>query len=151
MIHQFSSNLPQTEPRTPMDKALKYLAAPGPRTVREVERHLDACNFGEFEVAQTVERLKELSYLDDTAYAEEFIRTRLNTKPVSRAKLREQLLSHELPATVVDDALRALDDKQELANAADIARKYFRQLQHYEEPERKQRLLARLTKPRLLP
>lgn len=132
------------QPRTPMDAALRYLAA-RPCTVREMERHLDACNFGEFEVAQTVDRLRELSYLDDAKYAEDFVRTRLNTKPVSREKLRAQMLGHELAAETVDAALQTIDDGLELENAASIARKYWKQLAHYEEPERRQRLLLRLT------
>ena len=45
--------------RTPMDSALRFLGARA-RTIREVERHLDACEYGEVEVYETVERLKEL-------------------------------------------------------------------------------------------
>ena len=72
---------------SPMDAALGYLARRG-RTVREMELYLDGQNYGEYEVYAAVERLKELGYLDDRRYAEEFVRSRLATKPVSRRKLR---------------------------------------------------------------
>src|SRR5512133_3202225 len=87
--------------RTPMDAALRFLGARA-RTVRETERHLDACEYGEVEVYDTVERLKELGLLNDTAFAEEYVRTRLATKPVSRAHLREQLLAHEVEAQSIE-------------------------------------------------
>ena len=73
--------------RTPMDAALRFLGARA-RTVREVERHLDNCEYGEVEVYETVERLKALGLLDDVAFANEFVRTRLATKPISRAHSR---------------------------------------------------------------
>ena len=94
-----------------MDAALRFLARA--RTVREVERHLDACEYGEVEVYETVERLKDLGLLNDVTYAEEFVRTRLATKPISRAHLREQLLSHEA------DAVATLDDEAWCARIQD--------------------------------
>ena len=61
---------------TPMDAGLKFLTAKA-RTVREMEDHLDSLNYGEYEVYQVVERLKELGYLDDAKYAADFVSTRL--------------------------------------------------------------------------
>lgn len=144
--HPFPENprAAKEQPRTPMDTALRFLAA-RPRTVREMERHLDERQFGEYEAQQVVDRLLELSYLDDAAYAAEFVRTRLNTKPVSRGKLREQMLAHELPPEVVDRALQAVGDEAELENAVSVARKYAKQVERLEEPERRQRLIRRLT------
>ena len=47
---------------TPMDAGLKFLTAKA-RTVREMEDHLDSLNYGEYEVYQVVERLKELGLM----------------------------------------------------------------------------------------
>lgn len=129
--------------RTPMDIALKFLTARS-RTVREVERHLDEHQFGEFEVQQVVDRLQALSYLDDQAYADEFVRSRLSTKPLSRNKLKGQLLQHELPSSVIEQALSAIDDETEWKNAKSIAEKYARQLSRYEEEELRERLMQRM-------
>ncbi|HWR24374.1 MAG TPA: regulatory protein RecX [Feifaniaceae bacterium] len=126
-----------------MDTALKFLAAKA-RTVREVERHLDDSQFGEIEVQQVIDRLLELKYLDDAAYAEEFVRTRLSSKPLSRNKLKEQLLQHELALPVISEALAGIDDAHEYGNALQIAQKYARQLSRYEPEELKERLMQRL-------
>jgi len=129
--------------QTPMDAALKYLTHRA-RTVREVERHLDDCNFGEYEIQQVVERLLELNYLNDESYAEEFVRSRLATKPVSRRKLREQLLSHEVPSDIVEAAIAQVPDNAEQENAAAIAEKFARQLSALDPEEARERIMKRL-------
>lgn len=126
-----------------MDAALKFLGYSA-RSVREVERHLDEKQYGEVEVYETVERLKELGLLDDLAFAEAFIRTRLATKPVSRRKLYEQLLSHELPRELIEEALQAVDDPAEQENALAVAEKYARQMEALPADERARRVLQRL-------
>ncbi|NLI54565.1 MAG: hypothetical protein GX417_09615 [Clostridiales bacterium] len=129
--------------RTPMDSALRFLGARA-RTVREVERHLDACEYGEVEVYEAVERLKELGLLNDEAYAEDFVRTRLATKPVSREHLRRQLLSHETDAEAVERALSQVDEDTQTRSAAAIAEKYARQYARLPEQERNEMVLRRL-------
>lgn len=126
-----------------MDEALRYLGYCA-RSVREVERHLDDCQFGEVEVMETVQRLEELNLLNDLQYAKDFVETRLAAKPVSRAHLREQLLAHELPRDVLDEALSAVTDEMEQSHACAVAEKYLRQLSALEARERTQRTLKRL-------
>ncbi|MEA5058640.1 MAG: regulatory protein RecX [Candidatus Pelethousia sp.] len=127
----------------PMDVALSYLTARS-RTVREMELHLDDAYFGEVEVYECVERLKELGYLDDGRFAADFVESRLRTKPISRRKLREQLYAHKLPPETVDTALAAVTDEIEQKNAAEIAKKYWRQFEALEDFERKGRVMRRL-------
>ena len=126
-----------------MDAALRYLGARA-RTVREVERHLDSCEYGEVEVYETVERLKELGLLDDFAYANEFVRTRLATKPISRAHLQEQLLAHEVEADAMEQALLQVDDGAQKQSAITVAGKYARQYARLDPQERDEMVLRRL-------
>ena len=129
--------------RTPMDAALRYLGARA-RTVREMERHLDTCEYGEVEVYETVERLKELGLLDDLAFANEFVRTRLATKPISRAHLREQLLSHETEQEAIDVALSEIDEETQQRTATATAEKYARQYARLSPEERDEMVIRRL-------
>ena len=129
--------------RTPMDSALRFLGARA-RTIREVERHLDACEYGEVEVYETVERLKELNLLDDLAYANEFVRTRLATKPISRAHLREQLLAHEVEQEAMDRALEQVDEEAQQRSAVSVAEKYARQYARLTQEERDEMVIRRL-------
>lgn len=127
-----------------MDEALRFLGARA-RTAREMEHHLDRCEFGEVEIYETVERLKELNLLNDAAYAEDFVKTRLNTKPVSRAHLRMQLIEHEIEQNALENALLLVDDDQETRSAALIAEKYARQYAKLPQSERDELVLRRLT------
>ncbi len=126
-----------------MDAALRYLGYSA-RTVREMETYLDECSFSEVDVYETVERLKELNLINDAQYAAEFVRTRLNAKPVSRAHLKEQLMGHGLPADTVSEALSVVDDEAELLHACAVAQKYARQFAALSEEERAGRVLKRL-------
>lgn len=127
----------------PMEAALSHLTTKA-RTVREMELYLDAHFFGEVEVYECVERLKELGYLDDERYALDFIESRLRNKPMSRRKLKEQLYSHKLPADVIERALGTVTEEMELENAARIAAKYWRQSENLEDFDRKTRVMRRL-------
>lgn len=137
------TDAPKKKGTSPMDAALSYLSGRA-RTVREVERHLDEKQYGEYEVQQVVERLQELGYLDDAAFAKEFIESRLRSKPVSRRKLHEQLMAHEIPRDIVEEALSQIPDEQDQENALAIARKYAAQLGNLDEAEFQMRLNRRL-------
>ena len=126
-----------------MDAALRFLGARA-RTVREVERHLDNCEYGEVEVYETVERLKALGLLDDVAFANEFVRTRLATKPISRAHLREQLLSHETQTEAIEQALSGIDEETQQRMAIATAEKYARQYDRLSDQERDEMVIRRL-------
>ncbi len=152
-MEKVSINIPEAEEKmktnnsgkgkTPMDMALGYLTARA-RTVAEMEAYLDKRQFGEFEVYQVVERLKELHYLDDKSYAEEFVRTRLATKPISRRKLREQLIAHKIPRDYIDEVIAEITDKTEAENAAKVAEKFWRQFESLPDQDRRTRVLRRL-------
>ena len=126
-----------------MDEALRFLSARA-RTVREVERRLDACEYGEVEVYETVERLKDLGLLNDAAFAEQFVQTRLSTKPVSRAHLREQLMQHEVDRDALEQALLLVDEEMEAGSAVAVAAKYARQGARLPEDEKREFVLKRL-------
>lgn len=125
------------------DEALNFLT-PKARSVRETENHLDECDYSEVEITQTIERLLGNGLLDDRKYAENFVETRLNTKPISRQRLREQLEGHFIPEELIDEALSAVDDERELNNAREIAEKYFRQFSGLDMEERLHRVGMRL-------
>ena len=126
-----------------MDAALSYLTG-RMRTVREVEDRLDALQYGEGDILMTVERLKELKLLDDETYAGEFIRSRLATKPVSRQKLYMDLKTQQVPEECIRMALEELPKETESNNALEVAQKFWRQMGHLPEKERRDRVLRRL-------
>lgn len=127
-----------------MDAALSYLTG-RMRTVREVEDKLDELQYGEGDVLATVARLRELNLLDDEAYAKEFVRSRLATKPMSRQKLYMDLKAHKVPEELIEAALNELPSETEADNALEVARKFWRQMEALEKSVRRERVLRRLT------
>ena len=128
---------------SPMDAALSYLTG-RMRTVREVEEKLDDLQYGEGDIQATVMRLKELDLLNDEAYAKEFVRSRLATKPVSRQKLYMDLRAHKVPEELISAALNELPRETEANNALEVAKKYWRQMSALEISVRRERVLRRL-------
>ena len=129
--------------KSPMDAALAYLTD-RMRTVREVEDKLDDLQYGEGDILATISRLKELNLLNDEAYAREFVRSRLATKPVSRQKLYLDLRTHRVPEECIVAALNELPRETEADNAREVARKFWRQMSALEENVRRERVLRRL-------
>ena len=128
---------------TAWDSALRYLASSA-RTKKEMERHLDSLGYDADEIVTAIERLEGSGLLDDEAYCREFIDSRLRSKPVSRAHLREQLYSHEADQNAVEAALDSVTDEVETENAVETARKYLRQFSMLPEEERRGRIYSRL-------
>jgi len=128
---------------SPMDAALSFLGYCA-RTVRETERYLDTQEYGEVEIYETVERLKDLGLLGDAAYCQSFVESRLRAKPVSRKHLREQLRMHEADSAAVDTALAEISDETELDNAVSVGEKYMRKYAACEGEERAKRVFQRL-------
>lgn len=126
------------------DAALDYLT-PKDRTQREVEVHLDDCNYSEIEIISTIDALKANGLINDERYAANFIESRLNTKPVSKQKLRQQLEGHFISEDVIDDALVRVNDDMERANAIAVAEKYYRQFSSLDSSERIRRVGLRLS------
>ena len=125
------------------DEALHFLT-PKARSVREVENHLDECEYSEIEIMNTVERLLNNGLLNDEKYAADFVESRLNTKPVSRFKLRRQLEEHFIPEEAISAALETVDDETEMQNALAVGRKFFRQFDSLQMSERLFRVGTRL-------
>lgn len=125
------------------DEALNYLT-PKARSVREVEEHLDECDYSETEITAVVERLISAGLLDDARYCRDFIESRLSTKPVSKRKLYEQLKGHKIDDEVIEAALSEVADETEHENALSVARKFARQFSGLPMEERLRRVGLRL-------
>ncbi len=88
---------------------------------RELERKLSQRGYETEEVAETLERLRAESFVDDARTARELIRGRLARGPVGRQKLRADLFRRGVAEEVVNEALEALtpdDDVEQVREAA---------------------------------
>jgi len=90
------------------------------RTVREVERHLEAKGIDDETAAAAVEELLEQRYLDDDRYARLFAQDRRNLDGWGTERIERRLREFGVPADVVARVLRENDDHDELTAAVAV-------------------------------
>jgi regulatory protein len=89
-----------------MSLAVRYLAR-WDRTVAQVEQFLLRQGAAPAQIQQTIGRLSDLRYLNDGAYAERWIETRLARRPMGRERLKAELLFKGVPEAVAGRSIRA--------------------------------------------
>jgi regulatory protein len=93
--------------------AVRYLAR-WDRTTAQVEQFLRARGASPARVKQIIGRLSDLRYLNDRAYAERWIESRLARRPMGRERLEAELLAKGVAESVAGQAIReALRDTDE--------------------------------------
>jgi len=117
-----------------------------PRSRRELEitlakRHIEP------DVAKSVlDRFEEIGTVDDIAFAELLIRSRCNTKRVSRSVLRQQLRQKGVDQEIIIDALMVITDDDELRMATELVERKARAMSRLEPEVRKRRLFGLLAR-----
>ncbi len=87
-----------------MDAAAAFLAV-RPRSVAETRRRLRTLGYPEALVAQVVDRLVAIGYLDDPAFARAWVESRDRARPRGSLALRQELAQKGVARDVVDDIL----------------------------------------------
>lgn len=99
---------------TALEKAEELVGAKGvalrflqvrPRTVREIRDKLREKEFGDEEIAQTIESLKKAGLLDDAAFARMYIRDALAGRGAGKMLMKRKLLLLGVEKSVVDEAI----------------------------------------------
>ena len=96
--------------------ALRFLSY-RPRTIREVERRLEG-RFTAPVVDKTITYLKDLRYLDDASFCQQWIASRERRRPKGSRVLRQELRRLGVEQNLLDEALVELDETTNACNAA---------------------------------
>jgi len=129
-------------------RALDYLAHK-PRTEEEVRRTLRGDDVPESVIEDVVARLYELSYLDDEAYAANYVRNRFASKKYGPVRIRRELVERGVDRHVADRAVADLfEDEDPVAAAREHAEKRWRRLADEEDPRRRKQKLYRYLRRR---
>ncbi len=119
--------------------ALRALAV-RPRSVVELRRRLRG-RFEEPAVAQVLQRLEQQGLLDDTRFAQEWRRSREQSRPRSALLVRRELLQRGVNYDVADAAVEGMDDEEAAQRAA---RGHLRHLRHLDQSHADRRMWAYL-------
>jgi regulatory protein len=93
-----------TDPAPVMEAAATFLGV-RPRSVAETHKRLRQLGYPQTLVDSVVEKLIEMEYLDDDAFARAWIESRDRAKPRGEAALRRELAFKGIERSVVDAVL----------------------------------------------
>lgn len=109
---------------TAVQHALAYLVrstANRPQTEAELAGKLHTRQYGEEVVEEALARAREGGVVDDAAFARAWVADRGERRGFGVARLRRELREREVPESVLEEALTALDGRDELAVATELA------------------------------
>jgi len=99
-----------------LDAAARYLE-PRPRSVTEVRRRLSTAGYRVELVEAAIERLVELHYLDDEAFARAWVESRDRARPRGELALRRELRLKGIDAELIE---RVLADRRDVAGDEEV-------------------------------
>lgn len=140
----------QADQAAAFDKALKRamnrLAARA-MSRRTLDRKLRDLGYDEPVRQRVLDRLTQLGYLDDEAYARAVIRDILARKPAGPFLLRQKLMQKGLDRDIIDRLVsEELGGVDSVEQAVDLARRRLRQMSRLDPPTRKRRLYGLLAR-----
>ncbi len=129
-------------------RALDYLAHK-PRTEEEVRRKLRRQDVPDPVVEDVVARLYELSYLDDEAYAQDYVRNRFASKKYGPVRIRRELVERGIDRHTAETAVDELfAEKNVQAVAREHAEKRWSRVADEDDPRRRKQKLYRYLRRR---
>jgi regulatory protein len=129
-------------------RALDYLAHK-PRTEAEVRRKLRRQDAADAVIDDVVARLYELDYLDDEAYAADYVRNRFASKKYGPVRIRRELVERGVDRHVAEAAVDDLFEEEDpVAAAREHAEKRWARLADEDDPRRRKQKLYRYLRRR---
>ena len=111
-------------------------------SVSEMTTLLERREIDPDEVAAEVERLESVGLLDDSALAENLVRTLQERKGLGRSAVSAELRRRKVDPLAIEEALGSIDTDDELTRAIEVATKRAGQLSSYDAETAKRRLGA---------
>lgn len=106
-----------------------------PQTVAELRDKLTRRGYDGPTIDAAIARGREAGALDDAAFARAWVGDRGLTRGYATSRLRRELRTRGVPEPLIDDALTQLDDRDDLAVVADLARARAQRMPARLEPE----------------
>ena len=107
----------EDERRTAYESALRLLSY-RPRSEKEIRTRLARRGIGPAIIEETAERLRQLHFLDDAAFAQFWRESRENVSPRSRRLIRSELLFKGVDSETATATVEDVDDEEAAYRAA---------------------------------
>ncbi|MGG4496684.1 RecX family transcriptional regulator [Brevibacillus reuszeri] len=123
--------------------ALRYLGF-RPRTSSQLHAYLLEKGFEPKIAEEICRRCEEQGYIDDKAFAKQWVDERLRIKPRSLYMLRMELQQRGVDRSIVEEAVSHVSKESELEAARSLIEKKARRLQGPPNPDEERKLLSML-------
>ena len=91
---------------------------------KEMESYLDRKGFNQDVIDATIEKLKGYGYLDDFAFARDWVSSRMATKPMGKVMIKRELIYKGIDNEIIEEALARVSHEEEEEQAYNLALKY---------------------------
>lgn len=133
-INRFKGWLKEDEVRIALNRVIRYLSFRS-RSRKEIEDYLQRKGFCAEVVEEVTEKLKRYGYVDDMAFAREWVSSRMRNNPKGKRAMVQELRQKGVHRNVIDNIMSAITDEEEEALALVLVEKYYKRYKGLEERE----------------
>lgn len=124
-------------------KVIRYLSY-RMRTKQEIYDYLVKNEVDQEHITQIIEKLIERKLLDDRAFAQAFVNTRIQTTHKGPGLIKQELMQKGVNAEIATEAVAQLEDDLQYEKALKIAKKRLRQSNKHSQQKQLQNIRANL-------
>lgn len=129
----------KSEANCAFERAVGYLSS-APRAKREIEKYLRDKGYDKETIAEVIDRLDMYHYIDDLAYAESYVKSKL--KKYGSFRIKAELRKKGIAENVIDGLLEDGEDMED-DGAVSVAHKYMKSHASADVPKLKRFLAGR--------
>lgn len=118
-----------------MDLAIRYLGYRA-RSQKEMENYLQGKGFCQDIIERTIDKLESYGYIDDRAFAGDWVRGRMKSKPMGKAMIKMELIQKGIAEEIIEESLEGIDEDTELLKAREVVLKFEKRYWDLGEGER---------------
>jgi len=137
---------PEADPRSVARNIVLRKLTAQQRSRSELAKALKERDVPDDAAGQVLDRMEDVGLVDDTAFAESWVRSRQARRGLSRRALRQELVNKGVDRDDIDDALSAVSPEDELAAATALAEKKLRAMGGLERDVQYRRLAGALAR-----
>ena len=99
-----------------------------PRSRGELSKYLMAKAFEPTLIEKVLDRVSSMGYIDDVAFAQEWVRSRHRSRGLASSVLKRELINKDIDLQVIEGALEQLTAADSSERAYELAAKKYRSL-----------------------
>ncbi|WP_239256583.1 recombination regulator RecX [Listeria ilorinensis] len=111
--------------RQALNRSIHYLSS-RIRSEKEIRQHLRKYEFSDTVIQQVLQKLSEMSYVNDQEFALLYTRTQINTTQKGPGQIERELIEKGITREDIETALEAYDKESLIENGQKLAQKILR-------------------------